>query len=599
MNFLHVLGRLAPGVPRERAERELQAVAARVAAEHPGENETDGVWLEGRQEYLVGDVRAVLLVLLAAVGVLLCLACANTSNLLLARSLERRRELAVRSALGAGSGRLGAAVLAESLLLALGGGAVGIGLTFAATRLLLRLDPAGLPRPEEIAVDPRVLLAGGAATLLCGVLCGAVPLLGGAHRVPARAIREGGGTAGDRRSGRLQAALVVTQVALATVLLVGAGLLGHSLFRLLSVRPGFEGARVLTARVSPSPARFAEAAHIDAFYGGLIERLRALPGVEAAGGTWALPFSHVPASWGGPTFASSSYAPAGAADPSAAATVVLAPVRGDYFRAMGMTLLGGRAFTAADGAAAPPVAVVNETLARRFWPGEPAVGRRLVKPDSPGSPALTVVGLVTDVKRLGLDAPVEPEAYLPHSQAVWSHSLFLTVRTAGEPAGLARALRREVWALDPDAAITAEAVLSDLVASSAAAPRLRTALLAVFGGAAGLLALIGVYGVLSFAVTRRLREMAVRLALGAARRRVLQEVLGRGLALVAAGLVLGGVGAAATTRALRSLLFEVAPLDPLTFAAVPAALLAAGVLACWAPARRAAAADPASALREG
>lgn len=598
MNFLHVLGRLAPGVPLEQAEREIQAVAARVAAEHPGENETDGVWLEPRHEFLVGDVRALLLVLLGAVATLLLLACANVMNLLLARSLERRRELALRSALGAGTGRLGAAALAESLLLALAGGGLAALLARGATRVLLALDPAGLPRREAIAVDGRILLACAAIALACGLLCGLVALLGGARRAPARVLGQGSRATGDRRSGRLQSGLVVAQVALATVLLVGAGVLAHSFYRLVSVAPGFQGERVLTARVSPSPAAYPEAADIDRFYGELTERLRALPGAEEVGATWALPFSHVPASWGGPTSASSTYAPAEGGDAAEGATVELEPVRGDYFRAMGMPRLAGRGFTAADRAGAPAVAVVNETLARRFWPGREAVGRRLVKPGSPDS-SVTVVGVVADVKRTGLDQQAQAVAYLPHAQAVWSHSLFVTVRSAGDPEGLARALRETVWALDPAAAVTGVAVLSDLVSGSMAGPRLRTAVLAALAGTAGGLALIGIYGVLAFTVARRTREMAVRLALGAGRRRVIEEVLVRGLAPVALGLILGGAGAAAATRALRSFLFEVAPLDPLTFAAVPAALLAAGALACWAPARRAAAADPASALREG
>lgn len=598
MNFLHVLGRLAPGVPAERAEREIRAAAERVAAEHPGENETDGVWIESRHAFLVGDVRPILLVLLGAVATLLALACANVANLLLARSVERRRELAVRAALGAGTARLGTAVLAESLLLALSGGGLAVILALAATRALVAFDPAGLPRLEEIAVDGRIALACAAVSLVCGLLCGLVPLFGGAHRVPARALGEGLRSTGDLRSGRLQSGLVVAQVALATLLLVGAGLLAHSFYRLVSVAPGFRGERVLTARVSPSPAAYPEAGDIDRFYSELTERLRALPGAEGVGGTWALPFSHVPASWGGPTSAASSYAPAEALEPTATTTVELEPIRGDYFPTLGMTLLAGRSFTDADRAGAPPVAIVNETLARRFWSAGGAVGRRMVKPGSPDS-ELTVVGVVADVKRRGLDQAAEPVAYLPHPQALWSHSLFLTLRTAGDPEGMARALREEVWAIDPAAAVTGVAVLSDLVSGSVAGPRLRTAVLTAVAGTAGALALVGVYGVISFAVAGRTRELAVRLALGAGRRRVLEEVLARGLALVGLGLLLGGAGAAAATRALRSFLFEVPPLDPLTFVAVPAALLAAGALACWAPAKRAARTDPAAALREG
>jgi predicted permease len=305
----------------------------------------------------------------------------------------------------------------------------------------------------------------------------------------------------------------------------------------------------------------------------------------------------VPASWGGPTSASSTYTPEGADAEAAGSTVELEPVRGDYFRSLGMTLLAGRSFTPADRADAPPVAVINETLARRFWPGGDTVGRGMVKPGSGAE--VTVVGVVADVKRTGLDQAAQPVAYLPHAQAVWSHSLFVTLRTATDPDGVGRALRAEVWSLDPAAAVTGIAVLSDLVSGSVAEPRLRVLVFGALAGTAGALALVGIYGVLAFAVARRTREMAVRLALGAGRRRVLEEVLARGVGLVALGLALGGAGALAATRFLRAFLFDVGPLDPLTFAAVPLAFLAAGALACWVPARRAAAADPAAALREG
>jgi putative ABC transport system permease protein len=561
-----------------------------VAAAHPGENEVDDVWLESRQAYVVGDTRPVLLLVAGAVGLLLALACANLINLLLVRATSRERELAIRAALGAGRGRLAWPLLSESLMLAALGGLLGVGLASLLIRLLLTLEPGTLPRRAEIGLDVRVLGFAMALTLACAILCGLLPALRAGRRAPAIRLREGGGS-GTGRSARLQVGFAVAQVTLAMVLLVGAGLLGHSLYRLLSVPTGFEGESVLTAHIALPAERYTGRDQVDRFYDQLLGRLEGVPGVEAVGATWALPFSSAYAWW--------DLAPADADDPEAARTIVVAPIRGDFFRALGMSLLQGRGFGPADNPNAPPVAVVNQTLARTFWPDQDAVGKRLRGIDPESSIEITVVGVVADVKRSGLDVNTEPEAYLPQRQTPWASDMFVAVRASGDPRALTALLRDEVLELDPALPVTGVMTLAERVSESVASPRFRTAIVGGLAVGAALVALIGIYGVLSFVVEQRQREMALRVAVGAQRAQLLSEVLASGLRLTLAGLALGTVGAVAASRALRAFLFEVDALDPLTFAGVAVLFLAAATLASYMPARRAAGADPMVTLRQG
>jgi predicted permease len=387
---------------------------------------------------------------------------------------------------------------------------------------------------------------------------------------------------------RLQNALVVVQVAAAASLLVGAGLLGRSFLGLISVPVGFEPHGVLTAQVPLPPARYRGPEDVGAFYDELLLRLRRLPGVQAVGGTWALPFS--------PDYASSSMLPEGG-ERAAAREISMAPVRGDYFAATGMTLIAGRDIGPQDGPETPPVAVVTRALADAFWPGQDPLGKRFESADPDDGEAITVVGVVADIKRRSLDEPAMIEAYLPHSQSPWARDLSIVVRTTEDPDALVPELRREVWSLDATLPVTRIATLSDRISDSVAAPRFRSVVLAALAAAATLLAAVGLYGVLSYVISERRRDIAVRFALGAGGRRIVAEVMARAIGLTAVGLLVGVFAAAAGARALRTFLFQVEPLDPATFAAACSLLVSVALLAAWLPACKAAAADPAAVLQ--
>ena len=588
-NFLTTIGRLRPGVSPGAAQAELAAIDTRIVAANPNDaNQDAGVRLEGRQDFVTRDVRPVLVVLLGGVLLLLGIACANLANLMLVRATTRARELATRAALGAGRARLLREFVAEGAVLGLGGGLLGVGLAWGAVRTFLVLGPGALPRREEIGLDAQTLALSLALSVACALACTAIPAWRATRRPSGAVLRDGARTTGGSASVRVQGGLVVVQLALALVLLVGAGLLGHSLYRLMDVPTGFDGRAVLTARISLPESRYAEPARVHAFYDALFERLAARPGVTAVGGTWALPFGDV--------YGSSTKLPTdGTWSWDDAVGIVLAPVRGDYFGALGMRLVRGANFT---GRETSPVTIVNETLARRYWPGQDPVGRQL-RGRSADASTFTVVGVVTDVKRRALDAETEPEMYLPHAQATWSAGdLYVTVRTNGAPLALAPALREAVWALDPRIPVTKLAPLDDVVGESLAAPRFRTVIVATLAAVAGALALVGVYGVLAFVVSMRTRELAVRVALGASRRQMLAGVLGRGLRLTGFGVLLGLGGALAASRMLGSMLYGVTSLDLPTYAGVCALLVSAAALACWVPAQRAANVDPVVSLRE-
>jgi predicted permease len=592
LRFLQMIGRLAPGVTRAAAEADVQGVMARLERAYPDANEGVRLWLEPRLTTLVGDVRAVILVLLGAVGVVLLVACANLANLMLARGAVRARELAVRAALGAGRRRLVRQLLTEAALLGLLGGIAAVALAYASSGLLLRLAPAALPRGETIALDGRTLLFTAAIAIASGLLAGVLPALRAARAAPGGTLRESGrGTAGRARHA-LQRALVVTQVALALVLLVGAGLLLNSLERLLSVDPGFRPDGLLAMHVSLPDARYPDQPDVGRFFAALLERVEALPGVEHAAAVWAVPFTDVWASGGArPEGGTGDVLP----------LIGMLPVRGAAFATLGTRIVSGRAYTAADEAAAAAVVVVNETMARQFWPGEDAVGKRFRRgrPEEE-RPWQTVIGVAADVKRGSLGAPPEAEAYFYHTHpdGSWARDMHVVVRAAGDPLALAAPLRRAVHELDPALAVGAIHAVPELIERSTAGPRIRALLATTFAGLAALLAVVGIYGVMSFAVSERRREIGVRMALGARGGSVLAGVLREGAVLAGIGVGLGLAGAVATTRLLASALFGVSPLDPATYAATAALLTAAVLIACWIPARRAARLDPLVALRE-
>jgi putative ABC transport system permease protein len=460
---------------------------------------------------------------------------------------------------------------------------------------LVRLAPLALPRGETIGIDVRALLFTAAVALGAGLLVGIVPALRAGRDGGAGTLRAAGrGGMVGRGTHRLQRVLVVAQVALALVLLVGAALLVGSLSRLLSVDPGFEPAGVLAVHVSLPESRYPERADVGRFFDELIGRVDAIPGVERAGAVWALPLTNVWASGG-------AY-PEGEADAEAVAVGML-PVRGAAFEALGMRLVAGRTYSAADLAPVADVVVINETMARRFWPGEDAVGkrfRRSSRGEAGDRPWLTVIGVMADVKRASLGTPSDAEAFFHHghTEGGWASDMRIVVRAAADPLALAAPIRAAVRALDPALAVGDIVTLPQLIERSAAGPRIRTLLSTTFAALAALLAVIGIYGVMAFAVNERRREIGVRMALGARRGDVLGGVLRQGGTLVAAGIALGLIGAAAATRLIASLLFGVSALDVRIYGATAALLALVALAACAIPAVRAARVDPLIALRE-
>ncbi|HZF12797.1 MAG TPA: ABC transporter permease [Thermoanaerobaculia bacterium] len=599
--YLRAVTLLKPGVGLPRVQAELDGLARRWSRQYPDSYPADSgfrpVVVPLAEEY-VGAVRPALLVLAGAVALVLLIACANVSNLLLVGAASRRRELAVRQALGAGRSRLAWTLLAESLLLALAGGALGLLLTTWGVDLLVRFAPPSVPRLDQAGVDGRLLLCLLAASGLAGLLCGLAPALQGSRPGELEpALREGTRSGGSRSGGRLRGVLVAAELALALPLLVGAGLLLQSFVRLTAVDPGFRGERVLTFQLALPAASYPGPAERSAFYAQLLERLRALPGVTAAGAVQPLPLSGD--AWGASFVVEGRPVRPGESEPHAEYAVATP----GYFQALGIPLLAGRSFDPHDGEGpagmrGPGVVIVDEALARRYWPGRDPLGRRLHLAGQPDGVGSTVVGVVRHVHSNALAAEGEPQIYLPFAQSPRS-TLSFVLRAAGDPLRLAPLVRASVRELDRNLPLARLTPMSDLLARAAARPRFNFLLLALFAGSALLLAALGIYGVTSYAVAQRTHEIGVRMALGAKRGDVVALVVGQGMGLALAGVGLGLLAALALSRLLSGLLFGVAATDPLTYTAL--ALLLAGVAfaACWLPAQRAAALDPVAALEEG
>lgn len=593
-HFLQAVGRLRPGVSLAAAQREMEAVWDRLRVQYPavfGENRPN---LESRRELVSGGTRPILVMLFGAVSLLFAAACANLANLMLMRGSARVRELAVRAALGAGRRRLLRQLLTESAVLALLGAAAGLAVALAGTRLVLLLGPESLPRRDAIAVDARALAFTLAVAALSMLLFGLVPALRASRVDLQPALREGTRAGAGRRSARLQRSLVVAQVAVAMVLLTGAGLLVHSFVRLSSRSPGFDPGDLLTARVAPGRS-YAEFARVRALHEGMLERAAAIPGVRAVGAVWALPFTE--------DFASGRIVVEGVATSAGQEPQVgMYPVLGDYFGALRVPLLRGRLHGPQDREDAPPVTVINQAMADRFWPGQDPIGKRFKRGDLSEfdeEPWVTVIGVVGDVHRFGLDETVPAaEMYAPHAQSPWARDMWFVLRTEGDPLGVVDALRAELSALDPGLPLTSVRTMTDRISESVAEPRFRALLVACFATLAAILALVGIYGVLGFAVAERRYEIGVRMALGAERGRVLREVLTQGATLVVAGIAIGLAGAWYGSRWIAAMLFGITPLHAPTWTAVALTLLAAGLFACWLPARRASRVEPITALRQ-
>ena len=587
------IARRAPGVSLERAQAEVDAVMASLEEAFPEDNAQRGLLLRPLKEDIVAPLRPALLTLLAATGLVLLIACANLANLFLARAAGRGREVAVRAALGASRPRLIAQLLTESLVLSLTGGAAGLVLAFWATDLLTALGGSGLTRVEHIGVSLPVLGFTFGISVLTGVVSGLIPAFRGAGTPPHRALAAGGGrTASEgRESRRLRGALVAAQVALAAVLLVGAGLLVKSLWSLTRVDPGIETEGVLTFGIHVSPERWPEAEDLTRFYGRLETELAAVPGVEAVGAVQILPLS---GSFNGMRFTLSDRPEPSAGAGWSAETRAVTP---GFFRAFGIPVLRGRGLSERDTADAAPVAVINRTFAERFWPDGDPLGHRVRINDHEWE----IVGVVGDVHQFGLDLAPEASLYLPHPQAhqTWMRRrATVVVRTEGDPLDPVPAVRRTVAGLDDAIPLTDIRPMERVVASTLAAPRFRTLLFGTFAAVALLLGALGIYGVVSYTVARRTHEVGIRMTLGARMGQILEMLLRQGMAPVLAGLVVGVLAAPALGGVLSGFLYGVTPRDPWVLALGPLVLLAVALLACWLPARRAARVEPVVALRE-
>ena len=594
-HWLRVIARMRPGVARAQVDAELSAIAARLRERDPGIYGDRWQLVEQPLiDRLVGDARPALLVLLGAVAFVLLIACANVANLMLARATARRREMAVRSALGASPGRLMRQLLTESLLLSLVGAALGVLLALWGVDALLALAPDALPRASEVALDGRVLAFSLALALATGLAFGLVPALA-ASRPNLDGLRDGARGASAAR-GRLKRALVVGELALSLTLLVGAGLMVRSFLELRAVDPGIAPEHVLTLRVGlPTPKGEPTAddrARWVAWFARATARLRQLPGARAAAATDILPFDGNDSRY---TFDIEGEPPRRVADLPHEEVREVTP---GYFEALGIPLVRGRVPGDGDDAAAPRIVVVNQALARRYWPhGEDPVGRRIKLHGEGRSGWSTIVGVVGDVRGFGLDQPARPELFVPYAQLTDSAGMAIVVRSDGDAAALAPSVRAALAEVDATQPIFDVQPMSALIASSLAQRRFALVLMLVFAGVALLLAAVGVYGVMSYSVAQRTQELGIRVALGASTANVLGLVVGDGLRLIAAGLVAGLGGALALTRLIASLLFSVSPTDPATFAVLALLLAAVALVAIVIPARRALRVDPMQALR--
>jgi predicted permease len=593
-HYLLVYARAKPGVTVKQAQADMNTIAARLQQQYPDTNTSLGAVVTSLHEQVVGDIRPALLILLGAVAFVLLIACANVANLLLARAAARQKETALRTALGASRSRLIAQFMTESVLLAALGGAVGLLLAVVGMRVLVALMPANLSQAKDINIDAKVLGFTLLVSLVTGVIFGLAPALHASRPDLNESLKEGGkGTAGVARS-RVRGLLVISEVALALVLLIGAGLLINSFLRLRSVDPGFNADNLLTMKVVLPRLKYPDPVRRTAFYDELLQRVSSLPGVQSAGVTTNLPLTFK-GNNGGVTIEGRPE-PA----PDERPIVITRTVSPDYFRTMNIPVLKGRQFSPQDTADKPGVVIVSEATARQFWPGEDAIGKRIkLGGFNSDAPWLSVVGVAKDVRQFELDIAPKPQAYFPYAQMTYSYLAprDLVVRTSGDPLGLAAAVRGEVWAIDKDQPVSNVATMEQILSNSVARQRFNMLLLVIFAAVALVLAAVGIYGVISYSVTQRTHEIGIRMALGATSKDVLTLVVGQGLKLVSAGVGIGLGSAFVLTRLMQSLLFGVSATDPTTFAAISAVLVAVAMLASYVPARKATKVDPMVALR--
>jgi putative ABC transport system permease protein len=586
---LRAIARLTPGVSVEQAQSDLELINRSLAKQYPAEYSNKGVRIVKLRDDTTAGLRPALLVLSGAIGFLLLIACVNLSNMLLARAIGRQNEIAIRSALGAGRARLVQQVLTESLLLALCGGFFGMLLAFWGIKLIVAIGTAVIPQLVAVSIDTRVFAFTAGVSLVTGLLFGLVP----AARVSALSDRLKQGTRSSVSThGLFRGCLAAGEIALSPVLLAGAGPLLRSFSKLYGVDPGFRSDHILTMDIGLPSVKYPEGTEKPpAFYGELLERIRTLPGVESAGAVNVLPL--------GNNFDTAGTEPEGFVyGPGEMPYPERYVVTPGYLTAVGIRLIRGRLFTDGDRESAPLVALVSSTAADRWWPNQDPLGRHVKVPgfDFSPQPWRTVVGVVRDVKQSGLDAPPAMQVYLPHAQYEIGY-LTLVVRTKSDPMSLAAAVRQQVMKVDPNQAVSNIASMDQGFSDSIASRRFAATLLGTLAGFGLLLASVGVFGVISYGVSQRSREIGIRMALGAARKDVLSLVVGHGMKLPVIGVVAGAVSALMLAPVMSSLLFGVGPSDPVAFAGSTVFLILVALLACYVPARRAARVDPMVALR--
>jgi putative ABC transport system permease protein len=592
-HFLRVIGRLKPGVSKEQAQAEMTAISARLEQQYPDANLHRTSSVEPTLESLVGDIRPALLILLGAVGCVLLIACANVANLLLARAMTRHKEMAIRSALGASRMRVVRQLLTESVLLSLTGGLLGLFLAVWWSDLLIALGKQNIPRALHVGVDWRVLGFTLLVSVLTGVVFGLVPAIHSSKTELTESLKDGGRGSGEgaRRNG-VRSVLVVVELAIAVVLLVGAGLLIQSLWRLRQVTPGFNPENVLTLVVGIPEVKYPTGAKQTQFFQDLSKRIETLPGVKSSSSVMPLPLS---GNRFGISFEIDGRPVAKGEEPSAD----FFAIGDDYFKTMEIAIIKGRVFEARDSKQAPGVVIVNQAFARKFFPNEDPIGKRIkpgISTDEDEPAMREIIGVVADVRNRNLTSDWRPGYFVPQTQMPFDQ-MTMVVKTTSDPHSLINSIQNEVHGMDQEVPVFNVKTMDEHIATTVAAPRFNATLLMIFAAVALILTIVGLYGVMSYSVAQRTNEIGIRMALGAQTSDVLRLIVSQGFKLVLIGLAFGLAGALALTRVISSLLFGVTTKDPLTFAAVAVLLALVALLACYIPARRAARLDPLRALR--
>jgi Acidobacterial duplicated orphan permease len=592
-HYLEVIARTKPGISLQQAQAEMTTIATRLQQQYPETNTSIGAVITPLHEHLVGNIKPALLVLLGAVAFVLLIACANVANLLLARAAVRQKEIALRLALGASRSRMTRQFLTESVLLSAFGGGVGLLLSIVGLDLLKRFIPPNISQAQAVGIDAKVLLFTLLISLATGLLFGLAPAAQMANSNISDTLKETGrDPAAGTHGNRIRGFLIISEVAVSFLLLIGAALLINSFIRLRHVDPGFRSEKLLTMKIVLPETRYPDKQRRSLFYDELLRRVETLPGVASAALATNVPLTNSGNSVG--------IAIEERADPAPdrVPIVITRVVSPGYFKTMTIPLIEGRVFTEEDKADSPPAVVISETTARRFWPGENAVGKHIkVGRSASPRPWLTVVGIVKDVRQFELVVEPKPQMYLPYQQVEFFEPRALIIRTNFDPLSLAGSVRQTVWELDKDQPVSDISSMEEVISDSVARQRFSMLLLGVFAGVALVLAAVGIYGVMSYSVAQRTHEIGIRMALGAQRSDVMKMTIGQGLRLVLTGVAIGLAGAFVLTRVMSTLLFGVSPTDPLTFISISIVLVSVAVLASYVPALRATRIDPMFALR--